>query len=75
MYKPVYGCVPRPAIRPAIAPIVRSRARVASIAWPRHRAALLDGFVRTLAARERERQHPDWPGEAALLAALSALIR
>ncbi|MDG4597349.1 MAG: SUMF1/EgtB/PvdO family nonheme iron enzyme [Candidatus Contendobacter sp.] len=40
--------------------------------WPANRAALFDGFVRTLLKRESHCNHPDWPGEPALRQALAA---
>ena len=41
--------------------------------WPENRATLFDGFARTLLGRERQRHHPDWPGERTLSAGLSVL--
>ena len=41
--------------------------------WPQGRGELFQGFVRVLLERERRRAHPDWPGEAALVYALSEL--
>ncbi len=42
-------------------------------AWPTSRAALLAGFVDLSLARERTRDHPDWPGKEPLRMALSGL--
>ncbi len=41
--------------------------------WPGSRAALFDGFVKTLLKRERQRGHPDWLDERALQDALATL--
>lgn len=41
--------------------------------WPGSRAALFDGFVRTLLKRERQHGHPDWLDERALQDALATL--
>ncbi|WP_295458983.1 SUMF1/EgtB/PvdO family nonheme iron enzyme [uncultured Thiodictyon sp.] len=42
-------------------------------AWPSGRAGIFSGFVGHLLARERRQNHADWPGEAAVIAALAAL--
>lgn len=42
-------------------------------AWPSGRAGIFRGLVDSLLARERHRNHPDWPGAAALTAALATL--
>jgi len=41
--------------------------------WPAKRAGLFRGFVEILMRREKQRLHPDWPGEVPLSNALSAL--